>query len=203
MIEVGQIVEKLTRNFDCLGIEDLFRSNANFYGVRLSAEMAKKLEFIVCQCKPNAQDKHFEWFSNTVGTLLHAVLLLLSTLIRGKDPGYLKAVLLLIVRRPAIIGFSVLLGISDSFSSYIFIFVASFSVCSTSVWKKFLFSSFVVLTGLVSVLKPYDMCCTSSNLTCRLMFLKLVAISCIICWQVFHRMWVPSLNSKTFGRFSP
>ncbi|EYC06204.1 hypothetical protein Y032_0077g1087 [Ancylostoma ceylanicum] len=47
------------------GIEDLFRSNANFYGVRLSAEMAKKLEFIICQCKPNAQDKHFEWFSNT------------------------------------------------------------------------------------------------------------------------------------------
>ncbi|KAK6726857.1 hypothetical protein RB195_004889 [Necator americanus] len=47
------------------GIEELFRSNANFYGVRLSAEMAKKLEFIICQCKPNAQDKHFEWFSNT------------------------------------------------------------------------------------------------------------------------------------------
>ncbi|RCN34118.1 hypothetical protein ANCCAN_20033 [Ancylostoma caninum] len=47
------------------GIEDLFRCNANFYGVRLSAEMAKKLEFIICQCKPNAQDKHFEWFSNT------------------------------------------------------------------------------------------------------------------------------------------
>ncbi|KAE9418567.1 hypothetical protein Angca_009870 [Angiostrongylus cantonensis] len=47
------------------GIEDLFRSNANFYGVRLSAEMAKKLEFIICQCKPNTQDKHFEWFSNT------------------------------------------------------------------------------------------------------------------------------------------
>ncbi|VDM56424.1 unnamed protein product [Angiostrongylus costaricensis] len=47
------------------GIEDLFRSNANFYGVRLSTEMAKKLEFIICQCKPNTQDKHFEWFSNT------------------------------------------------------------------------------------------------------------------------------------------
>ncbi|KAJ1363207.1 hypothetical protein KIN20_023018 [Parelaphostrongylus tenuis] len=47
------------------GIEDLFRSSPSFYSVRLSAEMAKKLEFIICQCKPNAQDKHFEWFSNT------------------------------------------------------------------------------------------------------------------------------------------
>ncbi|KJH51786.1 hypothetical protein DICVIV_01977 [Dictyocaulus viviparus] len=47
------------------GIEDLFRSNANFYGVRISPEMAKKLEFIICQCKANVQDKHFEWFSNT------------------------------------------------------------------------------------------------------------------------------------------
>ncbi|XGW20890.1 hypothetical protein V3C99_004118, partial [Haemonchus contortus] len=47
------------------GIEDLFRQSANFYGVRLSAEMIKKIEFIICQCKPNTQDKHFEWFSNT------------------------------------------------------------------------------------------------------------------------------------------
>ncbi|VDL64162.1 unnamed protein product, partial [Nippostrongylus brasiliensis] len=47
------------------GFEDLFRQSANFYGVRLSAEMTKKIEFIVCQCKPNVQDKHFEWFSNT------------------------------------------------------------------------------------------------------------------------------------------
>ncbi|KAK6042416.1 hypothetical protein COOONC_20078 [Cooperia oncophora] len=47
------------------GIEDLFRQSANFYGVRLSAEMTKKIEFIICQCKPSTQDKHFEWFSNS------------------------------------------------------------------------------------------------------------------------------------------
>ncbi|RCN45888.1 hypothetical protein ANCCAN_08053 [Ancylostoma caninum] len=54
-----------------LRTEGLFRSNANIYGVRLSEEMANKLEFISCQSKANAQDNQFEWFSIKIRALLH------------------------------------------------------------------------------------------------------------------------------------